>query len=337
MMTDALFWVKPKGAKVEHKVRSRSDLHALCQASVSDGALWVSRPQAPCLRCSEIDQANTTADFIEQLLDLLERQQPKWNTGSSIKPKPSWFDGAEPYMPEFLRMTGRMTSDETVPNLLSPRDVRWPMDVRVIANTDEPGEFHATIYRGLEANSIRGRVSPALPFPTMVGAWLLSEGYADTVIFGLRSPQDWADITANRASRPAGADNEWSRRIQVALGLAYLKPAQWRVYVSLGGLGLEFQTDPLGAREFFRLRDVPDGKERRTALRHWVTEHWRMNSRDPREEVKVREHLRGSTEFHWSGLRCRIRPSTVDLGRAMEAAEQRMLDRLTGEDRRLAV
>lgn len=92
---------------------------------------------------------------------------------------------------------------------------------------------------------------------------------------------------------------------------------EWRVSLGIqGGPSVAFETDPTGAREVFRLRDLPDGSQRRSALLHWVGEHWRKRRSDPSEETKVRAHLRGQTEFVWNGMRCRIRPSDYDAERA---------------------
>lgn len=92
---------------------------------------------------------------------------------------------------------------------------------------------------------------------------------------------------------------------------------QWEVSLGLeGGASFAFQTDPVGAREVFRLRDLPNGANRRAALLHWVAEHWRKRRKDPTEEAKVRAHLRGATAFVWNGLTCRVRPAEFDVEQA---------------------
>lgn len=94
------------------------------------------------------------------------------------------------------------------------------------------------------------------------------------------------------------------------------RPMHWAVMLGFDGSpSVHFQTTPTGAREVFRLRDIPNGKSRRTALRHWVREHWRKKHDDPADESKVREHLRGATSFVWNGLRCSVRPAQEDLDR----------------------
>jgi hypothetical protein len=56
----------------------------------------------------------------------------------------------------------------------------------------------------------------------------------------------------------------------------------------------------------FALRDRPEGRTRRQALRHWVRAHSRRLP-DARE-CDVTGHLRGAEEFDWFGLRCRVVP-----------------------------
>lgn len=81
------------------------------------------------------------------------------------------------------------------------------------------------------------------------------------------------------------------------------------------GPRVRFLTDPLGAREVFRLRDIPPGRDRRAALRHWVSAHARKRHPDMDGEARtwVRRHLRGATDFTWNGLRCRVQPDEYEL------------------------
>lgn len=74
-------------------------------------------------------------------------------------------------------------------------------------------------------------------------------------------------------------------------------------------------TDPIGVRALLRMRDLPEGRTRREALRHWVKEHWRQNRHDPSIEHQVREHLRGADRCDWFGLQCQILPSEMDKGK----------------------
>lgn len=76
--------------------------------------------------------------------------------------------------------------------------------------------------------------------------------------------------------------------------------------------GIRLNTDSTGAKELLRMRDVPEGRTRREALKHWVHEHWRKLRNDPDVETQVRQHLRGADRCSWFGLECRIIPSVPD-------------------------
>lgn len=83
----------------------------------------------------------------------------------------------------------------------------------------------------------------------------------------------------------------------------------WNVRLSMpDSPGLLLATDPVGVRELLKMRDVPEGRTRRQALVHWVSEHWRKNRKDPSVEHLVREHLRGATDCDWFGLHCKVLP-----------------------------
>jgi len=114
--------------------------------------------------------------------------------------------------------------------------------------------------------------------------------------------ENWERCTSTATpSCEMAAFAEWSRRTcwTLELGMADA-PA---VIVN---------TDPTGVRELLRMRDVPEGRTRREALRHWVSAHARKNRKDPDVEHQVRRHLRGAMECDWFGLRCKIVPSPID-------------------------
>lgn len=78
-------------------------------------------------------------------------------------------------------------------------------------------------------------------------------------------------------------------------------------HVTLGyenGLRLKLRTDEEGSKEVFRLRDLPEGRARRTALKHWVSGHYRTRPK----QTKVKSFLRGAEEFVWNNLYYKIEP-----------------------------
>jgi hypothetical protein len=94
---------------------------------------------------------------------------------------------------------------------------------------------------------------------------------------------------------------------------------EWRVRfrAAPGQLSATIPTDPVGAREAFKLRDLPEGRSRRTALRNWVRSHWR-SKRPASDPELVQAHLRGETNFNWNGMECELLPSQFD--RELEVA-----------------
>jgi hypothetical protein len=82
---------------------------------------------------------------------------------------------------------------------------------------------------------------------------------------------------------------------------------EWSVAMRVDGSpALRFACSPGSARNAFRLRDLPPGKNRRDALIHWVCEHYRN------PDIHVSEHLRGKHVFSWRGIECEIVPSAFD-------------------------
>jgi hypothetical protein len=118
-------------------------------------------------------------------------------------------------------------------------------------------------------------------------------------------------------------------------GLAQSLPAYWRVATRFDSVcpSLTLLTDPTGVKEFWKLRDIPEGKQRRAALLHWVESHWRQNRKDPDVEGYVRKHLRGQQELTQGQFSAKITPSEIDsleeesLRRTREELRAKKLDR----------
>lgn len=88
-----------------------------------------------------------------------------------------------------------------------------------------------------------------------------------------------------------------------------------------------FPSSPMGIRNLIQLRDIPEGRTRRQAVAHWVSGHWRENSYNREEEVKVREHIRAAgNTFMFFGLNCQVYPSEIDLERNHRLAVERAND-----------
>jgi len=117
--------------------------------------------------------------------------------------------------------------------------------------------------------------------------------------------EDWQPLEV----RP-GPDDSKRYGMAIAVGNHWVSQFHWHVNIGTGGPDtplLSLRTDPEGAREIFRLREVPDGKSRRVAIRNWVSEHYRQR-RGGSAPSLVEQHLRGRIQFDWFGLRCEIVP-----------------------------
>lgn len=101
--------------------------------------------------------------------------------------------------------------------------------------------------------------------------------------------------------------------VQAICGIVFSQYFEWTVILGYPGYPhVTFNCTPRGAREVFKLRDVPEGKQRRSAIHHWVGEHRRRKTESD-EYINILDYLRGQTEFKWNGLNCTIKPSPSDL------------------------
>ena len=97
-------------------------------------------------------------------------------------------------------------------------------------------------------------------------------------------------------------------------GLAQSMDNYWLVKTKFDEIcpSLTLLTDPTGVKEFWKLRNVPEGRKRREALLHWVDQHWRQTRNDPDVEVFVRKHMRGSEDITQGQFRAKIVASKRD-------------------------
>jgi hypothetical protein len=132
--------------------------------------------------------------------------------------------------------------------------------------------------------------------------------------------------------------------INVAYAAMFTSRYDWHVRVGYEEMPrLRIPTDEKGVRALFANRDLAAGRDRRTALKHWVGQHWR---RVPHEEGEtdtlVRRYLRGEVEFTWNGFICTLEPSRYDLEkneelrRARKAIQEEQRRRKAEQRRQLA-
>lgn len=102
--------------------------------------------------------------------------------------------------------------------------------------------------------------------------------------------------------------------IQAALGqsIALTFRYEWGAQFSFpGSPKIIVPTTPRGILELFNDREKTEGRDRRSALKHWVGEHVRQSSAGRFHHVI--DHLRGQLKFSWRGWDVEIKPAKFDL------------------------
>lgn len=96
---------------------------------------------------------------------------------------------------------------------------------------------------------------------------------------------------------------------------------EWFVYIRENddSIGFKVPINPSSSKEIFQLREIPDGKQRKSAICNFVREHMRTlrTNEMTNEEIQttVKRHLRGETKFNWRGLQVNVIPSEYDINR----------------------
>jgi hypothetical protein len=254
----------------------------------------------------------------------------------------TYFNGADPF-PSFDEFKGRAKSYERLfihPDDIKPSDIRledWDSTILRMATEAEkpkhedhmdaifvirPGIYHLTRIRRVPLKEVRGFFKLQTGIVVEVSdADIYRDGTFSTarLYCELRGGKWWAvgqpmELEPRIVNEVLAVNIEWSRSV------AFTSFYDWRVELSARKdlPSISFVTDPVGTKEIFRLRDIPPGKSRREALRHWVSGHWRKKNDEPFDLTHVLPYLRGAQEFSWNGLFCKIVPSKHDLKKATE-------------------
>lgn len=211
---------------------------------------------------------------------------------------------------------------------------RWYDPAETVESLDEPldytilgipqdenagSKFALQRLRIVTPKEVRGRVRKI--YPKMYEdslAFVFHNGTYQTArtIVG-ETPSRMVDILyrgVDEQGRPCGIESDMTKeRVGLIVCQQFLKPYLWRVVIeSELGASLSFFSSPVGMRELFRFRDIPEGRRRRAAIRNWISEHWRRKHDDPESATWVRKHLRGTQTFRWNGLRITIHVPNVE-------------------------
>ncbi len=286
--------------------------------------------------------SNELHDVAERLITFMSlaavKDLRRFNRAGHLSP--SFFAHAEPFLNEQMIQATHGGYEDTylIPMDAKAKDLPSPLDVvMAIKNEDDAEGMAAIRVKRVLPRDVRGRVTTIRPHMVTASSLVVDAdgtGIVTDAVMGSGDGLQWRAISAGVESN-AAIDEQLATHIRLAHGLAWTRQMFW--YVDLGWDGcpsIMIPTDPAGARSVFRLRDIPSGKSRRTALRTWITEHWRRIDCGSYDETLVRAHLRGETTFNWNGLRCTITPSLDDIRRVQHAIADREHARREGTDRR---
>jgi hypothetical protein len=286
-------------------------------------------------------------DAVEEIMSWFDEARPMYGFCANNFVSMTHFEGMTPYTKNFLEAaksagcnsTDGFIGDVKLADLGEPVDFAW---LSHSADREElidapPGATLAELLalsreqcptvddnlaccalmriRQVPQREVRGRARYARVVYEASMACIYKTGRYMTARSYLGEQSDGRVLDLCSKNRPIKEVAEDRIYVALAKEQQFARRYEWTVRLAYGSApSISLVTNPTGALEVFRLRDIPPGHRRRAALRHWVSEHWR--SRGTEDAVKVRAHLRGEHKFNWNGLRCEICPSAFDVERA---------------------
>ena len=238
----------------------------------------------------------------------------------------NYFRGIEVFVPGLMEQIAASQLKREIPIEASLKDLtKFDRSLMMQMTEDANALCALQRFKRVAPKDVRGRVTRIMPYMlemAIAGIWrdgksLVSErryfGSFDDDLWQCIGPTT-AEMYGSTMTKPDAT------ALIVATGLHFMRDYDWGVHLGYAGYPtINFPTDPTGVLEVFRLRDIPEGKTRRSALLHWVKEHWRKNRDDPGALTRVQEHMRGQRTFVWNDLYCTIRPSPYDVRRLQAA------------------
>lgn len=229
-------------------------------------------------------------------------------------------------------------------------DLVWPLDTGFISdNATGNNTLGLTTFRTISAKEARGYVTKFSPYMVRVDhaqefdGIIFRAAYVSAWIGGrwvdANGHLKWQFKTGDDV-RPMdiGPPEEFSRlsfMTRMASSVALTQRYKWSVALNLeNSPSIRFSTDPTGIKELFKVRDLPEGRDRRDALMVWVSDHWRQDRSDPDVEIYVRKHLRGRVQFDWRGLHGEVLPSQYDVERRDRLIAEREAMKAAGKTKR---
>lgn len=271
-------------------------------------------------------------DYAEEMLTYLELAEPK----QPYKDRNHNFDLS--FFKDALSITsptGTLKSDDSWGcfESMKPLDVGGVFDQTLLRNIFEDDDlkiksddykFAITRFRSVSPKQIRGKTTKLFRFHGEASHCAMkADGNYSTArhIHGWNG-RFWEIISSysyeNKKPLFYFHDRDY-KALEILVSMQFSSTYDWRASIGYSDRhSVSFITDPIGAREIFKLRDVDPGKSRRSAIRSWISAHTRQSRKDPAIEIEIRKHLRGKTIFNWNGLTVKITPSPYDLKMNLE-------------------
>lgn len=222
------------------------------------------------------------------------------------------------------------------PDAIDDVGVVWPVEVGTIFHSRDNPEWGNSLqcnyFQTVPAAKLRGRYRFVSKYNIGWGGGVLTAdgGWHPLLEYGAWHFNRWRraqrvrydDAFLKNVPNTGGApisqyrafgDDDIGKRCAIGQSMALTYRYEWGAQFSIGpSVRIIVPTTPKGVLELFNDRNKPADRDRRAALRHWVSQHRRRKvSRDG--FVGVRKHLRGETSFSWRGFDVVIRPSQFDL------------------------
>lgn len=203
--------------------------------------------------------------------------------------------------------------------------VIWPVKTALIAEHSDGVSM--SVWRSVTMQESRG-------YAKLVSKYMLRSDVAEANDGRwVTAATLWTWLGNRWANSQAHADTPTDYPL-AATAVALRQRYEWAVAIGFGGPSIRFATDPTGIKELWKVRDVPEGRDRRPMLNAWISDHWRQDRYDPELEIYVRKHLRGATTFTWRDVQGEILPSQFDVERRNKLIAERKAMREAGIDRR---
>lgn len=205
------------------------------------------------------------------------------------------------------------------------KDVVWPIKGSMITTREESGNKQNNIaaVRTIDVRAARGKITK--PMPRMVEyvhtAWRDGNrrGFGMSQIYGWFPGGKPQNISTSKITE---ADTQARNIITCLAGFQMTWEDYWTVVIGSvgGGSSLRVPCSAKAAMDFLSLRDIPEGRTRRSAIRHWVSAHDRKTESG---ETEVIGHLRGRQKFSWDGLVGYVEPSKAVLDAAKNQKKEK--------------